>query len=85
LTCAGKNCAVTLTAPKGTKSAKATLKRGSRIVASANARFTKTTKATKRTLKLSPAAAASGAYTLQLVVVRPAGKSVRMTLSFSVL
>jgi hypothetical protein len=85
LTCAGKNCAVTLTAPKGTKSAKVTLKRGSRLVASANARFTKTTKATKRTLKLSPAAAASGAYTLQLVVVRPAGKSVRMTLSFSVL
>jgi hypothetical protein len=84
LTCAGKNCAVTLTAPRGTKSAKATLKRGSRLVASANAGFARTTKATKRTLKLSPGAAASGAYTLQLVVVRRAAKSVRMTLSFSV-
>lgn len=84
LTCAGKNCAVTLTAPKGAKGAKVTLKRGSKIVASANARFAKTTKATKRTVKLSSAAAASGVYTLQLAVFGPAGRSVRMKLSFSV-
>lgn len=84
LACAGKNCTVTLTAPKGAKSAKATLKRGSKLVASAGARFPKTTKATKRALKLTPGAAAAGAYTLQLVVARRAGKPVRMTLSFSV-
>jgi len=84
LNCAGKSCAVTLTAPKGAKSAKLTLKRGSKLVASANARFGRTTKATKRILKLSSAAAATGAYTLQLTVIGPAGKSVRMTLSFSV-
>lgn len=83
LTCTGKGCAVKLKAPKGAKSAKATLKRGSKLVASAGARFGKTTKATTRTLKLS-AAAAAGAYTLQLTVVGPAGRSVRMTLRFSV-
>ncbi len=84
LTCVGNSCTVTLKAPKGAKSAKVTLKRGSKIVASANARYGRTTKATKRTLKLSSAAATSGVYTLQLAVVGPAGKPVQMTLSFSV-
>lgn len=79
LKCGAASCTVTFKAPKGAKSTKATMLRGKTKVASASK-----PKKGALTLKPKPGALKSGRYTVRLDVVTKAGKTVSVSVSFTI-
>lgn len=87
-TCYGaalSGCSLTVTPPKGARSVKVDVLRGSKVVASGAASKKTAGTGKRRTLRLTAKGAlAAGLHTVRLTVVTAKGKTVRQTVTFTV-
>lgn len=85
--CAGAaltSCALTVTPPKGARSVRVDVLRGSKVVASGASPRAKAGTGRRRTLRLSgKGPLASGVHTVRLTVVTAKGRTVRQTATFT--